>query len=321
MKKLFMVELEHLEVKEDLGRGDRIGDLLLTNSASRKAELLTPSLRAAMGTVQVDAFLRPGAVIAYSLDEVQAIPTGPESLAEIYRHLQALEIFSVSAWLFVDSTVNSDLGYLTCPHDAPGPHRVTRNLLATQPSSARSKFLPLIADREALRAIRELYLQLAPSEPTTESESFLQTQTRFARALYFVQAARASHNPAVKIANYASCLEALFSNDPSELSHKLGERIACFLETDPDKRLHVFRSVKKAYTIRSLTVHGSNISKKAAAEANGVAELCDALVRRVVRAIMDTTNNSVFTEHVSNETAEDFFLRLVFGGMHAEPEA
>jgi hypothetical protein len=50
----------------------------------------------------------------------------------------------------------------------------------------------------------------------------------------------------VRIANYCSALESLFSNDTTELTHKLSERVSWFIGEDAANRISTFHRVKKA---------------------------------------------------------------------------
>lgn len=56
-------------------------------------------------------------------------------------------------------------------------------------------------------------------------------------------------------------LESLFSTDNQELSHKISERAAFFLEKEAKNREKLFQDVKKIYKTRSKLVHGDVIDK------------------------------------------------------------
>lgn len=71
--------------------------------------------------------------------------------------------------------------------------------------------------------------------------------SRFGRALQFINSARHSPNITIKISQYCSALETLFTTDSAELSHKLSERVAFFLAQAGFNRVDVFKTVKAAY--------------------------------------------------------------------------
>ena len=67
-----------------------------------------------------------------------------------------------------------------------------------------------------------------------------------------------------RITSAITCLEALFlqANERSELSHRLGQRVAALLRYVDFKPIEVYRNIKQAYDIRSTFIHGSQIESK-----------------------------------------------------------
>jgi len=58
------------------------------------------------------------------------------------------------------------------------------------------------------------------------------------------------------------CLEALFGpQDAREMTFRISQRIAFFLETDPVKAKYIFDQTKKSYSWRSKIVHGLHLTK------------------------------------------------------------
>jgi len=56
--------------------------------------------------------------------------------------------------------------------------------------------------------------------------------------------------------------EFLFSDGGSESTHKIARRTAVFLEKNKDKRIRIYREMKRAYNERSNIVHGRKIDYK-----------------------------------------------------------
>jgi hypothetical protein len=56
-----------------------------------------------------------------------------------------------------------------------------------------------------------------------------------------------SADVSVKVATYVTCLEALLSTEEGELTHRLAERLAFMLSTEPTEQRELFRLVKDAY--------------------------------------------------------------------------
>ena len=139
---------------------------------------------------------------------------------------------------------------------------ITRNFYPSSYTDASGTRTSTTFSREELRKARELCGTPLTNRVVVNAQSAAEKSARYTRAVYFIQAARASSDIGVKIANYSTALEALFSTDAQELSHKLAERVACFLESAPSLRKQVFQDVKKAYGIRSKVVHGAGGSKE-----------------------------------------------------------
>lgn len=83
--------------------------------------------------------------------------------------------------------------------------------------------------------------------------------TRFSRFIYFISVSRRSSDPAMKISQNCSALESIFSTDVTELSHRLSERVALFLESAGYNPEELYQKMKKCYGIRSQITHGSYV--------------------------------------------------------------
>lgn len=104
------------------------------------------------------------------------------------------------------------------------------------------------------------------------------------RCYHFLRAARTNPDLAVKIANYMTCFETLFSTDNTELSHKLSERVAFFL-CDSDRKT-AYGKMKRAYGVRSRVVHGGSLSARGEASLAEVSSDVDGLLRASLRKIL-----------------------------------
>jgi|GEM_PF-2661595 len=70
-----------------------------------------------------------------------------------------------------------------------------------------------------------------------------------------------------KLLNYVTVLEsALKFNDHNELTQRIADRCALFLETDYNKRKDICTDIKKIYALRSAVVHSGSIIGKAPTE-------------------------------------------------------
>jgi len=83
---------------------------------------------------------------------------------------------------------------------------------------------------------------------------------RIERAIIFVNEARATADLPKKIAMYVASLECLFTTKNEEVTHKVSERCACYIEATPESKMSTFYIIKKAYGIRSSYMHGKDVS-------------------------------------------------------------
>jgi len=67
-----------------------------------------------------------------------------------------------------------------------------------------------------------------------------------------------------RITSVISCLEALYSTNNTEITHKLAQRVSGILRNAGFKPLDIFEDVKEAYRIRSAFIHGLDESKRKA---------------------------------------------------------
>jgi hypothetical protein len=315
-KTLFITNVEHLKISVNLGRGEKLTDrIFITNDRPFIENLLTPFFHTVAGDLEAH-FLKNAGAVAYSIEESQPLPNDEAANAFLLERLGDVRIFMQMLWLVKDNSVNVDLAYLEHPYKSSKTTRanLTRNSFSRVFSTAHGEVLTTEFSREELRRARHIRrdskwtLEMRPQ--VAAEERF----TRFDRALYFLQAARVSSDLGVKIANYCICFETLFSTDSQELSHKLGERIACFLEKDLSGRITIFQTIKKAYAIRSRVVHGGKGSSKLAEQLKEVSVSCNNIVRRLLLRILEEPSlEKYFRLPASDKEVEEYFISLVLG--------
>jgi hypothetical protein len=120
----------------------------------------------------------------------------------------------------------------------------------------------------------------------------------------------------VKIANYCTALEALLSNDTSELTHKLSERAGWLLGRNMPERFDIVQRVRRAYSIRSKVVHGVADWGVDLGVATETAAFLDATLRQIIRLVRhDPHLYGLFTQ--DSESAKKkydlWFAELVLG--------
>ncbi len=315
-KNLFITNVESLKIATNLGRGDKITDkIFITNDRPFIEDLLTPAFGQIAGSLEA-YYLRNSEAVAYSIEETPSSLDHEAAIAFILERLAEVRVFLQMLWMVKDNSVNIDLGYLEYPYKDNKAFKtnVSRNSFANVFSTAAAEDLVTEFTRDELRMARHLLRDLKMTIDRRPQIAADERYTRFDRAFYFVQAARASSDLGVKIANYCICFETLFSTDSQEISHKLAERIACFLEKTSAPRLDLFHSIKKSYAIRSRVIHGGKGSSRLREQLKEGSISCDNILRRIlVRILNDPSLQRYFREPIPDKDAEEYFVSLVLG--------
>ncbi|MET3536423.1 HEPN domain-containing protein [Chryseobacterium limigenitum] len=137
--------------------------------------------------------------------------------------------------------------------------------------------------------------------------------SRFARSNMFLNEARKQSTLPLKITNYISFFECLFSTTSVEISHQVSERISFFLNRYDQniKKIEIYKIIKSCYAIRSKYIHGDKLENKHKELINlqSFSNQIDKLARLTYNNILD--NNLVI---FNDEKGIDSYLQdLVFG--------
>lgn len=309
MRAKFLVALNGLDLPFISGRGDQIrDDLFITTDSQFVGDLIPDWARTAIGELEYE-FLTSRPVIHASVevpDDQAAVATSTLSLLrEAHRFVQSL-------WLHHDNAVCTDTAFLI----HPGPHRwVHSNSVAFVAVRADGSTLALELTREALAEIRRVYrdiFRLDGKVTAPTSTLLVQGTTRFDRAFYRVQMARAAHDVLDRISEFCSALEALLATSPGELAHQLAERCAFFVRDTPDDRLKVYREIKKAYGYRSKFVHGDFVKESEVAIVRRLAVVCADVVREALLRVATRESYRAALKS-GNQALDDLMLSLIFG--------
>ena len=323
---ILLICVHNLRLVEPTGRGVQIADgVYLTNECSTQVErILSRPFRLAMGGNECSSLLTAPAAI-YSKD-LPNEPDPDQAVQTLTMCLQLLRAFFMALWVIKDNAVNCEMGFLE--HDVPGQGLThASNFIAALFSNARgdkdeTKFR--VAEiRQARQYFTDFFLPVmfglevggnvfeGPKKTRPAVVSAKGTH-RLPRFLYFLTAARCAEDLGVKVSLYMTCLEIMFSTEATELTHRLSERVAFFLRREPTERLAVYKSLRRAYDIRSKVVHGSVMSEKKQKEVPEVASEIDELLRQLIlRLISDEASRRVFD--MEDTKFEDYFARLTIG--------
>ena len=307
MDSLFTIALINLKVSSDLGRGDRIDDTtFITNNSEIVRKLLRADYLPILGRLEASAIIEADAVI-YSVDKVPDDLTPEQYLiAKLYR----VKAFEMATWLMQDNSINSEHGFLLYQKD--GMPTVSSNFIATQHSTATGEDVFLNLRRRELKVIREFFrknIHIEKHAHTLPTTQLTKGASRISMVYFLVQSARCQSDLALKISQYCSALEALYTTSTIELAHQLAERVAFFLEKDGGSRYQTYRALKRIYDFRSRIVHGGTIKHSVLDDLRNSAAICDDLIRRSLQKILGKKSFMDIFEGNPKEL-DDFFLRL-----------
>jgi hypothetical protein len=261
-----------------------------------------------VGIVEFDS-LRTAGVVAYQLEDRQPPSDDDEAGSIVVQRLADIGSYLHRLWLIRDHAAYTEFGFLEYPHGAREKTTVTRNVFLDTTSKADGTKPTVTFTRSEMKAARDI-LGKQSTTIVSPQPSVGKAVSRLQRAWYFMQAARGHADLGVKVANYCTCFEALFSTDTSELSHKLAERLAVFVSAE-DNRYELYGRIKRAYSLRSKVVHGSGGADLGALQDAGV--LCDDLARQVFLRILRSSDLETLFDSGSNERLEEYLIRSILG--------
>ena len=141
-KSLFIAGIEALDVQDDLGRGDRFGDMFfLTNNVEVISALLPPSFLSSAGSLETSSLLS-GRPVAYLVEQFHP-EDDSTALEHLTLRLKQLGLFLHLLWYTKDNAAHTELGYLLTGLDTHelSIHR-KGSVVTTQPPASSSMRIP-----------------------------------------------------------------------------------------------------------------------------------------------------------------------------------
>lgn len=316
---IYVTTFRQLELTEPIREFQLLPGVRITNDPATKRRLLTSELARFAGAIEYSHLeTTPNLVFGEFGKSFVRASSAENALKSVLLWISWL---FKNAWLVKDHAMRCEGAYLTFRTASGGPVW-TNNSLASSPTFAdgtshrtvEMSVPDLTLWRETNHSV-ETYLH----EKASSSLQFMMQKdyARSGRAMEFVNTARTARNIAIKIANYCSALETLFTTDSIELSHKLAERVAFFLDSRGENRATVFRSIKKLYGIRSKVVHGDVLQPRQIEELPLLSVQCDNYLRAILKAIFESDElKEVFDSR--RETVEEYFTELILGPSKAD---
>ncbi|WP_018342597.1 HEPN domain-containing protein [Cytophaga aurantiaca] len=318
---LYITAIFNLKILGDLGEGINIrGGIYLTNNKSHIYSLMTDKLHNAIGNIEYNALLDANAVFyKISHDEI-SFENADDFLCDF---LVNCRMIINELWLIKDHSINIMLGFSEYPYIKPSlielPYHdscinsnwITGGSHTSTGDNCISTFQ--ISEVEQIISWGKNSLVEPFSKFKNRKTAIVPEIQRISRSLVFLQTARQQVDLGIKITHYCSAYECLFSTNSAELTHKLSERIAYFLETEPQKRIALYNDIKSIYSIRSSVTHGSSISEKYFKKISEYSQKSDNILRRILIKIQEKEYFDQFYRKDNGEKLEKFLLELTLG--------
>jgi len=295
-----------------------VGDIKLTNNSEFMFNTLTPTLFEAAGLLEFNELLKAEAIF-YQIVDIDINNDNSDDYVIQFQY-NCKRIFT-EFWIIKDNAIDMMLGYVEFPYINPKikvmPSTrplVRSNLLKSGYYTSTGEYAPVIFDKQEIEEISSLnYKNIKNPLSLLHKTSIRKDTGRLNLAQLFIQAARQYPDLGMKISQYCSALECIFSTDTSELSHKLAERVAFFLAEDKEERHQLFNDIKSYYGIRSQIVHGSPISKNKIMHLSEYSKKLDEILRRIFKKIIYDNELSTLFLHTNTKNLEMYFKTLILG--------
>lgn len=255
--------------------------------------------------------LKTCATYVYSQKEM---PNDTDAKAYLNGQMYCVQEFLMATWLLRSNCINFELCFLIM-EDGEG-YGVTSNFLSHRYCNTDGKNLEVIFTREELRRIRKIHTNrfgIKEEQLPFPDIQFTKDNSRIGRALTWINAARGSPINSIRVANFCTAFETLFSTTQNEIAHQLSERIAIFLHPEKQERLETYQSLKRAYELRSRIIHGSTTSESVMKNPVVIASQCEDFARKIISKIIE--NDSIFEMfNKSNDSLSTDLLNMVLTG-------
>lgn len=302
----------HLEVKAPDGVYELMPGVLLVVGDDYKADILDDEFVKFAGAIEYSHFQKSSHLVVMQWEKdflghkVGGLFLLEQWLAWIYWLIQ-------DSWLVKDNSIACEVAYAKV--DSSKGVEWSSNGLFTQYSDVTGDHLKsTIFDEADLKIWNEVtdsvraavYKKGFNNAPLTDK-----SYTRFGRFVSFINLARTTNNPAMKIAQCCSALESLFSTDKSELTHRLSERVAFFLGEHGEDKEQVYQLIKECYAVRSSVVHGSHVKEGKGFTNQEKCRLLFELLKKIATVLLNNSQIEKVLEG-SNESIDSYFRSLLF---------
>lgn len=318
---LYITNVFNLKILEDLGQGIHIrGGIYLTNNLIFIRSFLSENTQLAIGNLEFEVLYNAN-VIFYKISEDEISNTNDDDL--LCNFLANCKNIINELWLIKDHSIDIMLGFVEYPYikssfiDLPYNSSLFHSNWVTGGSNTSTgEYYCTNFNRNEIEQVISWGSTIL-IEPFSESQNRKSAMSpgvdRISLCNVFLQTARKEFDIGIKITHYCSAFECLFSTDTTELTHKLSERVAYFLETEPQHRIALYNDLKNIYSIRSQVTHGSVISKKLFPKITEYSKKADDILRRVSIKLRENESLDKYFRGDNNEELEKYLTALTLG--------
>ena len=285
----------------------------ISNMNSKKQELIDDQIIRMIGIIELNHLMSSPNIVFYDFSKKDLRGNEVEKFLLIL--LIWIKSLFKSAWVLFDHNMDCESAFLF--HFIDGQLvKCTSNFLAQRSTRADCSINEISIEIDSLREWERIHHKINTYFHTKESSDlrfFMEKgYCRSGRALQFIESARNSRNIGFKIAHYISAFEALFSTSPTELAHKLSERVAYLLGAYGYSKIEVFQNMKAAYEMRSKLVHGDSISDKKIDGMSRLSICCDNYLRKIMQLLFSEIDLKKEIDVAPNKL-DNYFEQMLFG--------
>lgn len=185
-----------------------------------------------------------------------------------FFHLRGVQEWLEAMWLIKDNGAYVRDGHFYVPHEHLKIGIYEKVSLDGITSTSEGDLVSTNFTKEEItfskELIDDLYIDLSDFDydgklPTLNP--FGKKYPRVPMARHFSSLARRKSNLALQIFYYCIALQCLFTNDKTEVSHKIAERAAYLIGKNGEERKEFYKNIINAYNYRSYLTHGNTIKE------------------------------------------------------------
>ncbi|MEE6451709.1 hypothetical protein RAH41_14130 [Gottfriedia acidiceleris] len=302
----FITRVHDFKIDKVLNKGTQIFDnMRLSNSRGRLETMVDSGFESMIGSLEFRSLI--GNPFIYSENELPDsfnYSDEDERLNLLNSCLITTQKFASFLWVVKDNSVSIENGFLYIKQNDGMGHSVSSNMRSSLFYNASGQREETVFSDEEIRTALKFYNYIFDDSKTIithdeVSKTIINNSNRIERFFYFLQATRSQTYLPNRISMYCTLLETLLSTDNTEISHKISERTAFILGNTFEERDEIYKLVKKAYSIRSSTVHGDTISKS----------LRSVDTQREISVEIDNYLRHLFLKILSNEETSTLYLK------------